>query len=230
MLDFLSYSFMQNALAAGIAVSLVSPLLARWPSERVAKLASIAAAAPRSTATVWWEDRGLWSRPEVRAFTGDAMPQERPEGTDLDGDPFTVIRACEWREFLARQLLPDADAYTMCHALELRTPFVDHEFVRAVLAAGRWSRGSSPTYKQALFDTLPGLTVPALREDPKRGFVLPFASWLREALASPRPSQWADVARRLRVPRYQPHVDRFLAGRLHWSRLWALYVRERVGQ
>ena len=229
--SFIEVPLLQRALRVGGApLRLVAPLLARWPSERVAKLASIAAAAPRSTARVWWEYRGLWSRPEAWAFTGGAKPQERPEGTDLEGDPFTVIRACEWREFLARQLLPDADAYTMCHALELRTPFVDHEFVRAVLDAGRWSRGSSPTYKQALFDTMPDLTVPVLRGEPKQGFVLPFTSWLREALASPRPSQWADVARRLRVPRYQPYVDRFLSGRLHWSRLWALYVRERVGQ
>ncbi len=222
---------LQRALHLGGApLRRAAPLLARWPYGRVARLAAIAAAAPRSTAEVWWEYRGLWSRPEVRAFTGDAMPQARPEGAGADGDPFTVIRACEWREFLERQLLPDADAYTMCHALELRTPFVDHEFVRAVLAAGRWSRGSSPTYKQALFDAMPDLTVPALRGEPKQGFVLPFASWLREALTSPRPPQWADVAHRLRVPRYQAQVDRFLAGRLHWSRLWALYVRERVGQ
>ncbi len=214
----------------GAPLRRVAPLLARWPSERVAKLAAIAAAAPDSVAAVWWEYRGLWSRPEVQAFTGGAMPQAQPGGADLDGDPFTVIRACEWREFLARQLLPDADAYTMCHALELRTPFVDHEFVRAVLAAGRWPRGSSPTYKQALFGAMPDLTVPALRGEPKQGFVLPFASWLREALAGSRPSHWGDVARRLRVPKYQAQVDRFLAGRLHWSRLWALYVRERMGQ
>jgi asparagine synthase (glutamine-hydrolysing) len=222
---------LRHALRLGGApLRRVAPLLARWPSERVAKLAAIAAAAPDSVAAVWWEYRGLWSRPEAQAFTGGAMPQARPEGADLDQDPFTVIRACEWREFLARQLLPDADAYTMCHALELRTPFVDHEFVRAVLAAGRWSRGSSPTYKQALFDTMPDVTVPALRGEPKQGFVLPFASWLREAVSRSRPSHWADVARRLRVPKYQAQVDRFLAGRLHWSRLWALYVRERMGQ
>lgn len=222
---------LRHALRLGGApLRRVAPLLARWPSERVAKLAAIAAAAPDSVAAVWWEYRGLWSRPEAQAFTGGAMPQALPEGADLDGDPFTVIRACEWREFLARQLLPDADAYTMCHALELRTPFVDHEFVRAVLAAGRWSRGSSPTYKQALFDTMPDVTVPALRGEPKQGFVLPFVSWLRAALAGSRPSHWADVAQRLRVPKYQAQVDRFLAGRLHWSRLWALYVRERMGQ
>lgn len=222
---------LQRALrVGGLPLRRAAPLLARWPSNRVAKLAAIARTGPRSTGAVWWEYRGLWSRPEVQALTGGARPPEPPEGMDCEGDPFTVIRAWEWREFLERQLLPDADAYTMCHPLELRTPFVDHEFVRAVLAAGRWSRGSSPTYKQALFDTMPDLTVPALREAPKQGFVLPFAAWLRAALASPRPSLWADVARRLRVPRYQRQVDRFLAGRLHWSRLWALYVRERVGQ
>jgi len=217
-------------LGGARALRVGAPLLARWASSRAAKFAAIAAAAPQSTSAVWWEYRGLWSGPDVQALTGRTAPRPPYEPPDSTSHPFDVIRACEWNEFLARQLLPDADAYTMCHALELRTPFVDHIFVRAVMAAGRWTRGSSPTYKQALFDTLDDMTVPALRQEPKQGFVLPFEAWLRQALASPRPPHWEDVARRLRVPRYQPLVDQFLAGRLHWSRLWVLYVRERVGQ
>jgi asparagine synthase (glutamine-hydrolysing) len=214
--------------AGGQALRRVAPWLTQAASPRVSKFGRIAAAAPRTLADVWWEYRGLWSRADVSHLTGHQPTSRREEMGLTDGHPFDVIRACEWQHFLERQLLPDADAYTMCHALELRTPFVDHVLVDAVLAAGRWSRGAAPTYKQALFTSLDAMTVPALRAEPKQGFVLPFESWLREALSSAHPAHWADVARRLRVPQYQPFVDRFLSGRLHWSRVWALYVRERM--
>jgi asparagine synthase (glutamine-hydrolysing) len=212
---------------AGPALRAVAPLMSRWLPDRMAKLSAIAGTGARSTAAVWWEYRGLWSRTDVQAFTGHRAP-DMPADASIEGQRFDVIRACEWRQFLERQLLPDADAYTMCHSLELRTPFVDSVLVDAVLAAGRWSRGPAATYKQALFAAWDDMTVPALRDDPKQGFVLPFDAWLRHALTHPRPSHWTDVARRLRVPRYQTQVDRFLVGRLHWSRLWALYVRERI--
>ena len=66
------------------------------------------------------------------------------------------------------------------------------------------------------------------RDRRKRGFELPMAAWLRDALTQPHPPVWRDVAQRLGAPRYADAVRRFLDGRLHWSRLWALYVLERV--
>jgi asparagine synthase (glutamine-hydrolysing) len=205
---------------------LVAPVLDRWAGSRLAKLASIAREAPASLDDTWWAYRGVWPREEVGQFVDAPVPTvPRSPG---EADPFDVIRDHEWRHFLERQLLPDADATTMCRALELRTPLVDHLVVEAVAAAGRWPRGERASWKAALFDAWPDWTTAATRARKKQGFVLPMDTWLRDALTTPHPQVWRDVADRLRAPGYADAVARFLAGRLHWSRLWSLYVLERL--
>lgn len=211
----------------GSAARFAGPVLARWPSSRMTKLGTIAVEAPSTLDETWWAYRGLWSRTDVARLTGRAVPPVPSSGGN-PADPFDIIRDLEWRRFLQRQLLPDADAVTMCRALELRTPFVDHHVVEAVAAAGRWPRGSRSSWKAALCEAWPEWTTPAARHRPKQGFVLPIDVWLRIALSSPRPTAWRDVATRLRQPRYAGDVAAFLAGRLHWSRLWAVYVLERM--
>ncbi len=211
----------------GGAARLAGPLLSRWPSPRITKLGTIAGEAPSTLEETWWAYRGLWSREDVARLTGlTPTPVSSAEGGAAD--PFDVIRDLEWRHFLQRQLLPDADAVTMCRALELRTPFVDHCVVEAVADAGRWPRGSRQSWKAALCDGWPDWTTAAARNQPKQGFVLPMHEWLRNTLTSSSSTVWRDVATRLRHPRYAGDVAAFLAGRLHWSRLWALYVLERM--
>lgn len=213
--------------AWGGALRGLRPVLSRWPSARMAKLAAIVDEDPQTLDAVWWAYRGLWSGAEAGRLSDEPL-EAPPGGTERTADAFDVVRDLEWRQFLERQLLPDADAFTMCRALELRTPFVDHRVVEAVAAAGRWPRGARSTWKAALFDAWPDWASPAMRGRPKQGFVLPLDAWLRAALTTRSPRVWADVADRLRAPRYAAAVERFLSGRLHWSRLWALYVLDRV--
>ena len=52
------------------------------------------------------------------------------------------------------------------------------------------------------------------------------ARWMRDALA-PRPTRWVDLRPTLERRGAGPLIDEFLAGRLHWSRLWAPYVLAR---
>lgn len=211
----------------GGVTRMAAPLLARWPSSRVTKLGTIAQERPVTLEETWWAYRGLWSKRDVHRLTG-GIPAPTPAAETSPADPFDVIRDLEWRQFLQRQLLPDADAVTMCRALELRTPFVDHHVVEAVAAAGRWSRGTRASWKTALFDAWPEWSSAAARRRPKQGFVLPMDTWLRAALTRARPAVWRDVAERLRHPAYTHDVQAFLAGRLHWSRLWSLYVLARM--
>src|SRR5438874_776878 len=116
----------------------------------------------------------------------------------------------------------------MCRALELRTPLVDHILLEAVVSAGRWARGRRQTYKQTLFGAMPDLGVRGSVSRRKRGFVLPYDAWLREALTNPSAAHFRDAALRLRQPRYAPYVARFLDRRLHWSKIWALYLLDRI--
>lgn len=212
-------------LGGGIA-RLASPMLEQWAGARGAKFAAIAREAPDSLDATWWAYRAVWSREDVCRLATEAGPDVPPPSGSADA--FDAIRDLEWRHFLERQLLPDADAVTMCRALELRTPFVDHVVVEAVAAAGRWPRGGRHSWKAALFDAWPDWTPAATRDRSKQGFILPMETWLREALTQPHPVVWREVAERLRTPQHAGVVQRFLDGHLHWSRLWALYVLERV--
>jgi asparagine synthase (glutamine-hydrolysing) len=196
-------------------------------SRRAIKLGDILAAAPQTITQTWREYRRVLGRADVAGLVGAQA--------SLDGEmlppaaPFSAIRALETRHFLVPQLLPDTDAFTMCRALEMRTPLVDHEVFEAVARAGVWRRTRGASYKQTLFHALPALTVPGGVERPKRGFVLPFDVWLRDALLDPGTSKFRDFSTRLRgQPRYATFVQRFLGGRLHWSRLWAIYVLDRM--
>jgi asparagine synthase (glutamine-hydrolysing) len=167
------------------------------------------------------------------ALTGRAAGVPAPPAAPPEASSFAVVRWLETRQFLVPQLLADSDAFAMCRGLEIRTPLVDHVVAEQMARAGQWRHAPGESFKQTLFRALPALTDAGSLDRPKQGFVLPYALWLREALtARLRPGQtpprFSDFAARLRQPRYAPFVDRFLSGRLHWSRLWAIYVLARL--
>jgi hypothetical protein len=53
--------------------------------------------------------------------------------------------------------------------------------------------------------------------------------WMRDALGA-SPSKWRDLRPRLEHAGHRPLIDRFLAGRVHWSQLWTPYVLARVAR
>ncbi len=189
---------------------------------RADKIRAIAGGAP-DIASVWWHYRAV--TPSA-GHVGDG-PAGLP-ALARDASPFALIRYLEVREFLQRQLLRDADAFTMCSALELRTPLVDHQLIEAVAAAGEWPRGQAPSFKAAVFAALPDLTRTGAALERKQGFVLPMSRWMRDALSARVPSRWRDLRPRLEASGHQALIERFLAGRVHWSRLWTPYVLARM--
>jgi asparagine synthase (glutamine-hydrolysing) len=218
---------------------LLAALAERAPVRSGRKLAEILREAPRDLAGVWRLYRALFTRAQMHDLMPEPEPpaigfarHEGPSGTapqprlHQPSDPFWAVARCEIGEFMIPQLLRDADTYTMAWGLELRTPFVDHEWLAAVQAAGRWPRRRGESAKTTLFRAM-GDFLPAKHlHQPKRGFTLPFDHWLREALGAPRPRDEV-LAALQREARYRRVVEAFLAGRLHWSRPWALYVLER---
>ena len=191
---------------------------------RADKMRAIAGGAP-DIASVWWHFRAVTPTGGADSMPADLLPPQAK-----DASPFALIRYLEVREFLQRQLLRDADAFTMCCALELRTPLVDHELLEAIAAVGEWPRGSAPSFKAALFAALPELTRTDAAHERKQGFVLPMSRWMREALSARVPSRWRDLRPRLEAGGHHALVERFLAGRVHWSRVWTPYVLARLAR
>jgi asparagine synthase (glutamine-hydrolysing) len=213
-------------------VPTLAGLAAALPLATAPKAAELLAAAASGAAleTVWRASRRLLTDAELRGLGYEPVllgPSTRGSAEGVV-DPFARVAACELAEFMTPQLLRDTDVFALRWAVEVRTPFVDHRVLEAVRAAGRWPRGRAPSYKLALFRAGEGFAPPDHLARPKRGFFLPFEGWLRRALEAPAASPLnAQLAAILGRPTFRPFVERFVRGRLHWSRLWALYVLER---
>ena len=174
-----------------------------------------------------------WSRLLGPAFDTRTRREARETLSELEArmfhdapaeTPLATVARMETGAYLQGQLLRDVDAVSMAHALEVRVPFVDHR-----LAASIWpSLGHHP-------DLLHGKhllrrSVSRLRDGitagPKRGFTLPFDTWMRGGLRetslrgieSTVALGWVNARAAAAVWSDWEH------GRAHWSRAWSLSV------
>jgi len=139
---------------------------------------------------------------------------------------FNRVSRFELRTYLHHQLLRDADMMSMAHALELRPPLLDHLLVEFVGRIPPAFKTGAP--KRMLLRAINGLVPSAVLKRGKWGFSFPLDIWMR--------GPWrADVERRLQegsvgVFRREALLavwHQFLAGRIRWSRVWALIVVQR---
>ncbi len=129
------------------------------------------------------------------------------------------VSALEFCQYLQMQLLRDTDAVSMRHSLEVRTPLVDHELLRAAARVPAALRRAGPAKRH--LRQAPQPPVPdALWNRPKQGFTLPFDRWLRSGAIPIRlpDHEW------LRPEALQGVVQGFQRGRVHFSRVWLLHV------
>jgi asparagine synthase (glutamine-hydrolysing) len=91
------------------------------------------------------------------------------------GAATTRVAALESSLYMRNQLLRDADWAGMAHSLEIRTPLVDSELLRALAPVTRALR---PGEGKALLAAAPSTPLPAaIAERAKTGFVVPTAAW-----------------------------------------------------
>jgi asparagine synthase (glutamine-hydrolysing) len=177
----------------------------------------------------YFAERGLFSPHEVRELLAPELAESvaandprvvLSQRVCLNGLPEAEhVSALEIRQYLQVQLLRDTDATSMRHSLEVRTPLVDRELLRLAARVPPALRQEGPAKRRLREAPRPPLP-PPLWQRRKSGFTLPFESWLRTgALPAKLPQHpW------LRSQAVTA-VDRdFRAGRVHWSRLWALVV------
>jgi asparagine synthase (glutamine-hydrolysing) len=150
----------------------------------------------------------------------------------------TVLQRIAWYEltgYMRNTLLRDSDVFSMAHALELRVPIVDLEVAKAAFSAAGAipiRRGSlKPVLVEAVRDLLSRDTI----ENPKRGFTLPFETWMRREMSDEVQSVFSTVSAEsigLRPGAVQGIWKQFLQRRsgVNWSRPWALYTLMRWAQ
>lgn len=155
---------------------------------------------------------------ELQAF-GPAVP---PIPGDARESAVSRLSLMELTCYLQNQLLTDTDFMSMAHSIETRVPFLDHPLVEFVFALPTEIKLERRTPKPLLLKAVREGLPREVWDRPKKGFTFPFARWLRE-----RPQE-------LRERSLDQHLFRrcevesvwkaFLAGRVHWSRVWALVV------
>lgn len=138
----------------------------------------------RGTASTPWQlgllQRELFDPVQVKELTEEdaPIPQERRRLIEEEEQSaFAALVDAEVQHYLQRTLLPDADAFSMTHSLELRVPFVDWPFAMVARRALRRRRAIDKG------DLASGLSDPYLAQlsnAKKQGFSLPMSAWMNQ--------------------------------------------------
>jgi asparagine synthase (glutamine-hydrolysing) len=187
-------------------------VLARFGADARLRRACDFLSGPTNLARAYAAFRGVFTPPEIVSFREALFPgADGPSAideTNSDDEPSHAAEAVshlELTRYLRNQLLRDADVMSMAHGVELRVPLLDRPLLaalRAIPAASRFSPA-----KRLLREAVPELPVELLASR-KRGFSLPFDSWLE--------NEWSDLAAGLPRLRSLPLEP--------WYRKWSLIV------
>jgi asparagine synthase (glutamine-hydrolysing) len=92
------------------------------------------------------------------------------------------ISFAEARTYMHDVLLRDTDQMSMAHALEVRVPLLDHHLASYVMSLPDAAKREAGSPKTLLVRSLTRPLPPEIVRRPKRGFALPFDTWMRGAL------------------------------------------------
>ncbi|RYE56265.1 MAG: asparagine synthase (glutamine-hydrolyzing) [Sphingobacteriales bacterium] len=119
--------------------------------------------------------------------------------------------------YLQNQLLKDTDYMSMSHGVEVRTPFLDVDFVQACLKIKSALRFDNRQKKRMLVDSFTGILPKEIWARPKMGFTFPFAAWLRKIDKINNKTIYKGNAYAMKLFR------KFKNGHLSWAKMLVLY-------
>lgn len=121
------------------------------------------------------------------------------------------------------------DRASMAHSVEVRSPFLDYniiEFARTLPISFRYEKGRR---KKILKDILKEYIPEEVFDQPKRGFAVPLAGWIRNELRSEFEENLTDdflcQIPILNVPRFKDIFKKHLEGKHDYSSfIWRIYI------
>ena len=187
-----------------------------------------------SLANIYVMVRGLFNPGQIQDLLGMSRAELEGYGAPMPRAPELVGRSVvdslallDMTHYMQDQLLRDTDVMSMAHSVETRVPYLDHrlvEYVAGLPAALKLDRHrSKPLLLDSLGDQLPR----QVWNRPKMGFTMPFQSWMRQGLVDLRSASLEGT--HLERKAVEAVWSGFSAGRVHWSRAWALVVLARFG-
>jgi asparagine synthase (glutamine-hydrolysing) len=148
------------------------------------------------------------------------------------------------RTYMQNQLLRDIDAVSMAHSLEVRVPFLDTVVADTALSLPDHTKMGDirgifhPTEaayretgaKRILIDAGRGLLPDGMDVQKKRGFAMPFDSWLKNSLRDVlEDTLSADAVKRrgyFCINEVEGVKKRFMAGEISWVFPWVIAITE----
>ena len=191
---------------------------------------------PRSPASAYLTCRGLFSVGEVQALvTPDLWHAAAKEfdpvrhiadhagSNGADTDLFSWVSRAELGSYTRDQLLRDTDLMSMAHSLEVRVPLLDDRLVEVALQLPDEVKQNGGQPKSLLMESVEDRLPPLITaRRGKQGFVFPFGTWLRGPLRYHCEGWQESLGDLLRADGLVRAREMWQAGRLHWSRGWAL--------
>jgi asparagine synthase (glutamine-hydrolysing) len=117
----------------------------------------------------------------VRATRADAVIREAYESS-LAPTLIERLLDVDMQTFLPDQLLVKVDIASMAHSLEVRSPLLDHVFMEMAAKLPVTAKISRGTTKRLLREAVRPWIPSSVLDEPKRGFTMPIANWLRNEL------------------------------------------------
>ncbi len=184
--------------------------------------------------------------PEIKHLTNYGRdPVHDMKSTDelSWGTPIERVSALCLRGYTQNQLMRDIDAVSMSHSLEVRVPFMDHLFIDMALSLPDNTKlkninsikPSSHTYrdtgsKKILIDASDNLLPPGMDLQQKRGFGMPFDSWLKNPLKDVMDDtlSFSTIKKRgfFNAQEVQSVREKFLNSNTSWVYPWLLMITE----
>lgn len=182
-------------------------------------------------------------RADARAGTAEEVDLE-PLDELPSADVIARVSALCLRGYTGNQLLRDIDAASMAHSLEVRVPYLDPLVADVALSLPARSKsgngdmtdtGLANTYrntgaKKILIEAGRALLPPDFDLQPKRGFAMPFDSWLKGELQDVMCDALSDRAVRARgwfdPEELQTVKNAYMAGLVPWVAPWLLMMAE----
>jgi asparagine synthase (glutamine-hydrolysing) len=211
----------------------------RQPIRKLSKLTAVMAKEPARRHARWPracapEDRWDLYTADYRAALGGSDP----EGIFVDIFGRTDAHNCtdaalnaDVNLYLADDLLVKMDRATMAHALEARSPFLDHKLMEFVARLPTEFKLKGIQKKRLLKAAVRGQLPDVVLDRPKMGFSVPLARWFHKELRdmahdiilSPRASERGYFQSKAVAMLLQEHCT---GRRDHAENLWALLVLE----
>ena len=94
---------------------------------------------------------------------------------------YSLITNLEFKNYLQNILLRDTDQMSMANSLEVRVPYLDHEFVELIVSIDDKYKDPKLS-KKLLFDAFEDLIPNEIFDRKKMGFTFPWDSWIKNEL------------------------------------------------